>query len=195
MLTHVVHAALQVCDNTEYFGEGTCRSCGGKLSGYDTRSKRFAILRDEEGDHTISVIIHREYCLACGRVWSPDGPFYAGTRLGSPVVDLCRALSLTNTFGQVATRLGQMGIIVDRWSVRSYCRVPFTPPRTVMAFGMNIPVSVISLSSLAGTPVNTGRARGEDVLAACFFPSRNLPPDESDLPEKKQGSDPDHYPV
>ena len=72
-------------------------------------------------------------------------------------------------------RFGQMGVKVDRWSVRTYCRIPFAPPPTVAAFGMNIPVSIISLSALAGTPYDAGRARSEDVLAACYYPSRKNP--------------------
>ncbi|MFA4825613.1 MAG: hypothetical protein WC593_10710 [Methanoregula sp.] len=171
MLTHVVHTALQVCDRTEYHGGGSCRSCGGTLSGYDTRVKRFALLFDES-DHTVEVIIHRSYCRDCGRIWMPDDPFYPGTRVGSPVVDLCRTLAMTMTCGQVATRLGQMGVKVDRWSVRSYSCLAFAPPPMVAAFGINVPVSIISLSTLATTVGDAGRACGDDVLAACYYPSR-----------------------
>jgi hypothetical protein len=77
--------------------------------------------------------------------------------------------------GQVSTRLGQMGVLVDRWTVRSYCDALFTPPQTIPVFGMNIPVSIISLSSLAQSQDHAGHTRGEDVLAACFYPSRDRP--------------------
>lgn len=173
LLTNVVQMALQVCDRTEYPVEGTCGTCGGTLSGYDTRTKRFAILCNDEGDRTIEVFLHRAYCRTCGQIWMPEVPFYSGTRVGSPVVDLCRAFSTTMPCGQVATRLGQMGVKVDRWSVRSYCRIPLAPLPTVAAFGMNIPVSIISLSTLAEIQGDAGHARGRDVIAACYFPSRN----------------------
>lgn len=173
MLTQVVQAALRVCDGTEYFAAGVCRSCGGTLSGYDTRTKRFALLNDDDGSHLVEVILHRAYCRECGRIWMPDEPFYPGTRAGSPVVDLCRALSPTMPAGQVAARLGMMGVTIDRWSVRSYCRLPFPPPSTVAAFGMNIPVSLFSLSSLAGIHTDEGQPPGEDVLSACNYPSRS----------------------
>ncbi len=173
MLTNVVQMALQVCDKTEYPVKGTCGTCGGTLSGYDTRIKRFALLCDDEGDRTIEVSLHRAYCRTCGRIWMPDEPFYPGTRVGSPIVDLCRAFSTTMPCGQVARRLGQMGIKVDRWSVRSYCCIPHSPPPTVAAFGMNVPVSIISLSGLAGTPRENDRSRGEDILSACNYPSRD----------------------
>jgi hypothetical protein len=173
MLINVVHTAIQVCEGSEFFVGGVCRSCGETLSGYDSRRKRFAILLDEDREHTVEVILHRAYCRSCGQIWMPEGPFYPGTRVGSPVVDLCRALSITMPYGQVATRLRQMGISVDRWSVRAYCRSPFIPPPTLGAFGMNIPVSLISLSSLAGSLREGVSVRGDDVLAACNHPSRN----------------------
>jgi hypothetical protein len=175
MLAGVVHTALQVCDGTEYFVEGACESCGGALSGYDTRTKRFAILCDDNGNHTIEVSLHRACCRSCGRIVVPDGPFYAGTRIGAPVADLCRALTMTMTCGRASARLGQMGVVVDRWSVRSYSMMPHTPTPTIAAFGVMVPVSVISLSALAGSLPEGGRAGGEDVLAACRYPSRPRP--------------------
>jgi hypothetical protein len=173
MLSNIVQTALQVCDGTEFLVGGACGSCGGTLSGYDTRVKRFAVISDEEGDHLIEVFIRRAYCRACGEIRVPEEPFYPGTRVGSPIVDLCRALSTTMPFGQVARRLGQMGVSVDRWSVRSYCHLPFVPPPTIAAFGMNVPVSVISLSALSGRQGGSIRPSGEDVLTACNYPSRN----------------------
>nr|WP_320160450.1 hypothetical protein [uncultured Methanoregula sp.] len=175
MLTGIVHTALQVCDGTEYRVEGPCTFCGGTPSGYDVRTKRFAILCDEEGDHPVAVSLHRAYCRSCGRIILPDEPFYPGTRMGSPVVDLCRALAETMPCGRVATRLEQMGVRVDRWSVRSYTRKQIAPLPMVAVFGMMIPVSIISLSALAGSGGDTGPASGEDILTACRFPSRHVP--------------------
>jgi hypothetical protein len=175
MLANIVLTALQVCEGTEYHVEGSCKSCGGTLSGYDTRAKRFAILCDDEDDHAVKVFLHRSYCLTCGRIWLPEEPFYKGTRVGSPVVDLCRAFSTAMPCGQVARRLGQMGITVDRWSVRSYCRMPYASPPTIAAFGMNIPISVITLSALTGMRSGGGHVHGEDILAACNYPSRRCP--------------------
>jgi hypothetical protein len=175
MLAGIVQTALQECDRTTYFVRGSCRYCGGTLSGYDMRKKRFAILCTGETERLVEVILHRAYCGSCGKIVVPEEPFYPGTRMGSPVVDLCRALAETMPCGQVATRLGQMGVRVDRWSVRSYVQRPFPPPPTIVAFGMKIPVSLISLSAFAGSPRGGGPASGDDVLAACFFPSRARP--------------------
>ena len=171
VLTGIVRSALRVCDKTEYHVHGACRICQGPLSGYDRRSKRFVILYNDDGDYRIEVVLHRAYCRECGRIWTPAEPFYPGTRIGSPVVDLCRALSRAMSCGQVTARLGQMGIKVDRWSVRSYCSPPFLSPPTIPVFGMDIPISIISLSSLATSLDSSGHTRGDDILAACFYPT------------------------
>ncbi|MFA4875823.1 MAG: hypothetical protein WC586_00290 [Methanoregula sp.] len=173
ILANIVHSAIQVCNGTHYFSRGACRSCGGVLSGYDTRSKRFAVICDDDREHTVEVFIHRAYCRSCGRILVPEGPFYPGIRTGSPVVDLCRALSTTMSYGRVSARLAHMGVKVDRWSVRAYCQSPYIPPPTVAAFGMDIPLSIISLSALAGSPGTAGCAQGDDVLFACYLPPGN----------------------
>jgi len=175
MLIGVVVTAIQACDKTEYFTGGYCTLCGGPLSGYDTRAKQFAVLSDDDGLHPVTVVLHRAYCRSCGRVFAPEDPFYPGTRAGAPVVDLCRALAETMPCGRVATRLNQMGIVIDRWSVRSYVKKELPPVRTMTAFGLKIPVSVITLSGLAGSSIRTGRTSGEDVLDACSHPSRTRP--------------------
>ena len=171
LLTGIVRSALRVCDKTEYYVAGACRVCQGPLSGYDKRSRRFVILCNDDGDYRIAIILHRAYCRECGRIWTPAEPFYPGTRIGSPVIDLCRALSGTMSCGQVTARLEQMGIRIDRWSVRSYCNPPFLPPPTVPVFGLDIPLSIISLSSLATSQDSSGHTRGDDILAACFYPT------------------------
>lgn len=172
LIIGVVRTAIQVCDQTEYHIQGSCRFCGGTLSGYDTRVKRFAVLSDNDGDEKIDVILYRSYCHTCGRIWTPQGPFYPGIRTGSPVVDLCRSLSKTMPPGRTATRLNEMGVRVNRWTVHSYCTMPFSPPPTLPIFGMNIPISIITLSSLSESKDREGRIRGEDVLAACLYPTQ-----------------------
>ena len=114
MLAQVVQAALRICDGTEFYTRGVCRFCGGTLSGYDTRTKRFAVLCDADSDRPVEVILHRAYCRECGRIVMPEEPFYPGTRIGSPVVDLCQTLSATLSIGHVAALLGKMGVKVDR---------------------------------------------------------------------------------
>ncbi|NMB77548.1 MAG: hypothetical protein GYA23_00445 [Methanomicrobiales archaeon] len=174
LLPDVIRAAIRVCDMTEYSPVGHCPSCGGTLSGYDTRTKRFAVLCDADGDWPVEVIIHRAYCRECGRIVVPEEPFYPGTRIGSPIVDLCTTLASSGSHGNVTAFLDRLGVKVDRWSVRSYCHLSIPAPKTISMFGMQLPASIIVLSSLAGDIAQGQKARGTDVLAACNFPSRYL---------------------
>jgi hypothetical protein len=172
LLSGIVNTALRACDQTEYSVHGSCKFCGGTLSGYDTRLKQFATLVDPSGEHSLEVILHRSYCRSCGKIVSPEEPFYPGTRVGSPVVDLCRAFNGSMSSGRVSVLLGQMGVRVDRWSVRGYSKKPFPAFSGVTAFGLKIPVSILSLSSMAGLLDDTGKLDGDDVLAACNYPAR-----------------------
>ncbi|PKL63843.1 MAG: hypothetical protein CVV32_11530 [Methanomicrobiales archaeon HGW-Methanomicrobiales-3] len=172
MLTEVVQAALRICDGTEFFPGKICPFCGGILSGYDTRVKRFAVLSETDTARPVEVILHRAYCRSCGRTIMPHEPFYPGTRIGSPVVDLCQALSVSLSSGHVAAMLNRMGVNVDRWSARTYCNLPISPPPTIPAFGMPIPVSIITLSALSGDTRGAGHISGDEILAACNYPSQ-----------------------
>lgn len=179
MITEVVHAALRACAETEYRPGPTCRVCGGTLTGYDTRKKRFALLCDDARKELIEVVIHRAYCRTCRKVMMPDEPFYPRTRIGSPVVDLCQTLSVSLSSGQVTNILNRMGLLVDRWSVRTYCSLPIPSPPAIAAFGMHIPVSIISLSALLGENRSERCLTGDDILTACNYPSWEKPGDQS----------------
>jgi hypothetical protein len=74
-------------------------------------------------------------------------------------------------FSQVSTCLGLMGVEVDRWSVRHFSRMPLQDVPSIEVFGMRIPLSVISLSTLAGSANETGGLTMDDVLIACNYPS------------------------
>lgn len=172
MLTEIVHTALLACDKTKYSVYGACPACGGTLSGYDSRKRRFAVLREEGEEIPVEVILQRSYCSSCGKIVVPEGPFYPKTRIGSPVVDLTRVFAGMMPPGRVAARLGQMGIMVDRGSVREYISGDFPAVPSIAGFGMAIPVTIISLSGLAGSVQENRAVTGEDILAACNFPAR-----------------------
>jgi hypothetical protein len=48
----------------------------------------------------------------------------------------------------------------------------FSPLSSISMFGISIPASIVSLSSLAESKEYPGRPLGEDVLEACMYPSR-----------------------
>jgi hypothetical protein len=71
---------------------------------------------------------------------------------------------------RVSSILEDLGVIVDRGSVRFYT----LQGRNVKAedmFGVRIPVSVIHLASLAAGTGYSESISGSDILAACGYPS------------------------
>ncbi|MCK9632606.1 MAG: hypothetical protein M0R30_13320 [Methanoregula sp.] len=187
ILTNIIHAALLVCEGTRFHPGNTCGTCGGSLSGYDERKKRFAILVEEDKTCPVNVIIQRSSCRNCGKIVLPEEPFYPGTRIGSPVVDLCRSLSAVMPYSRVSMQLSRMDVVVDRWSVRHYARMPLPAVASMEVFGMQIPISIVSLSTLAGTVREPGHLDMEDVLMACNRPSMvPLTREQSDRENEEQ---------
>lgn len=167
MLVNIIHTALVACDGVRFHAGTICPACGGPLSGYDERKKRFAVLIEDDRKEVVQVVIQRSYCRACERIIDPPEPFYPGTRIGAPVVDLCRTLSSAMPFSRASTYLERMGVIVDRWSVRHYATLPVPAIPSVDVFGMKIPVSIVSLSTFAGTSAEPSRLDMNEVLMFC----------------------------
>lgn len=179
LITGIIQTALLACEGVRFHSAGTCISCGSPISGYDERKKRFAILLKDELPRPVHVVIQRSYCHNCGKITEPPEPFYTGTRLGSPVVDLCRSLTETMPYSRVSTILNRMGVQVDRWSVRHYAQIYLPDVPAIELFGMQIPQSVISLSTVAVTPNEPGPIEMDDVLLACNYP---FIPNNSSIP-------------
>jgi hypothetical protein len=65
-----------------------------------------------------------------------------------------------------------MDVIVDRTSCRKYVKMFAGPVPATALFGINLPVSVTSLSTLATRAGGErGAVSGTEVLAACGYPS------------------------
>jgi hypothetical protein len=172
MLTDIVQAGLAVCDDVLFDHSGPCPGCGGPVSGYDVKRKLFAVIVEEERKRTISVRVKRFYCRRCDTVFFPEQPFYPGTRLGSPVVDICNSFSDIMPYFRATAILGQMGVIVDRWSVRNYAASGYRPASTINMFGVRLPSSIMALSGLAAGANDGRRIEASEILSACAFPSR-----------------------
>lgn len=171
MLASIVQSGLAAVDGSRFCELGACPACGGPVSGYDTKQRIFAVIRDGEEERPVHVTVKRFACRACGRISNADEPFYPGTRIGSPVIDLCLTLAKTMPANRTAAYLDAMGVIVNRSSCRLYIKDHSRPVPANDLFGIGVPLSVVSLSSLAvrageGTPIE-----GAEVLAACGFPS------------------------
>lgn len=129
----------------------SCPHCGGEVSGYDTKERRFAVVIEGDARRTVNVRVKRYSCTACGRVSPARAPFYPGTRHGSPVVDLCVALSRVMTPGRAARVAACLGISVDKNTVRSYARGAFPAIPVEPLFGIPLPRSLLSLSLTAAS--------------------------------------------
>ena len=170
MVTDIVQTALSACDGIEFSDLAGCPSCGGAVRGYDTRKKQFAIILENEKERVIQVWVKRFYCKTCKRIYYADEPFYPGTRIGSPVIDLCKTFAATIPFTRTATYLSLIGIAIDRGSVRNYANRDFGEIPTADMFGMRLPLSILSISSLAASVGEGSGIIGAEVLAACGFP-------------------------
>jgi len=171
MVTDIVQTALLACDGIEFSDLAACPSCGGEVCGYDTRKKQFAVIIENDKKRIIHILVKRFYCKSCSKLCYADEPFYPDTRIGSPVIDLCKTFAVTHPFSRTATYLSLMGIVIDRGSVRNYAQRTFGVIPTADIFGMHLPLSILSISSLAANIGEGSSIKGSDVLASCGFPS------------------------
>ncbi len=109
MLSTIVQTGIVAVDDVTFGELAACPFCGGPVSGYDTKKKVFAIIREGDEERTIRVSVKRFFCRACDRIINADEPFYPGTRIGSPVIDLCLSLATTMPVNRTAAWLDAMG--------------------------------------------------------------------------------------
>jgi len=188
LLVDIIQSGILACEGIVFDSRDACPVCGGQISGYDTRKKQFAVMLRDGTPYPLHVLVKRFLCRQCGLISFADEPFYKGTRHGSPVVDLCRTLSTTIPYHRAAAYMTQMGIVIDRGTVRNYARGSYPEIPTSDLFGVRIPLSVISLSSLIAG--EGGRIKGAEALAACGFPSAyRAAPDLPLFPEQRDEGD------
>ncbi|HNX17016.1 MAG TPA: hypothetical protein PKM50_01655 [Methanoregula sp.] len=194
LVVEIVQTAASAVEGVTFTKHSVCPACGGPLVGYDTKRKQYAHLKTkDDGTRTIYVGIRRFYCRDCHRFCLADNPFYPDTRIGSVVIDLCIALSMTIPVNRVPAYLAAMGILVDRSSCRLYtqhissCHVRINTRYLDINnnLGIHLPLSVLSLSSLAivhddGNPIDE-----TDILTACDFPSSPRKACNFPLPQKR----------
>jgi hypothetical protein len=172
MLADLVQMTLTSCDGVLFDQVGSCPHCGGELSGYDVRKKQFALVMEGEQKKAVNVLVKRFLCRRCGQVSLADQPFYPDTRIGSPVVDLCVTLGETMPYSRVSSCLAEMGIIVDRWTVRNYAQKNNRLIPSADMFGVRVPLSIVAISTLAAGIPEGGRLDPRAFLAACNIPPR-----------------------
>ena len=185
MLVDLVQTALTACDGTYFDNRDACPSCGASLSGYDKKKKQFAVLIEDGKRRAVHVFVKRFFCKSCRTVCFAQEPFYPKTRIGSPVVDLCVTLCRTMPFTRTAAYLEEMGIVVDRMTVRNFSRLAVPEIPTADVFSIHLPMSIISLSTLAAGLREGSCIEGAEALAACGFPSAHRAALHRPVPEEE----------
>lgn len=178
MVTDIVQSAICAFDNLQFTSLPSCPHCGGKVQGYDTRQKKFALIREGGRERTISVRVKRFTCRDCHRLINADEPFYPDTRIGSIIVDMYFTLAATMPNSRAARVMEAMGVVVDRTTWRNYTgrRMPDIPYADV--FGVRLPLSVIQVSTIAARTADGEAVSGTETLAASGYPSSFRSPEE-----------------
>ena len=186
LIIDIVQSGLLACEGILFETRDSCPVCGGTLSGYDTKKKQFGVLREGDNNHPIHVVVKRFSCRKCHAVCFADEPFYPDTRIGSPLVDLCRTLAAGMSFNRATVFMAHMSIIIERGTVRNYAHRRFPEIPTTELYGIRLPLSIISLSELAARTGEGSRIPGAETLAAYGFPSAyRAAPDRLLPPEKR----------
>ena len=149
MLQALVQTGFSAVDGREFSVLDACPGCGGEVTGYDRKRRKFATVLDEGRKKEIMVHVRRFRCRQCGAISPAKAPFYPDTRIGSPLVDLCIILSRSLSPGRTAAALQAFGILVDRGTVRNLIGKNFGEIPTTEMFGFLLPRSVVSLSLVA----------------------------------------------
>ncbi|MCQ8894568.1 MAG: hypothetical protein NQU46_08080 [Methanolinea sp.] len=149
MLSALVQSGVLAVDGHVFSRLDACPACGGRVSGYDTKERRFAVILDSGDKRPVNVWVRRYMCRDCGQVSPAEAPFYPETRLGSPIVDLCVVLSRSMTPGRAARVAEYLSLAIDRGTIRAYSRRCFPEIPVDTLFGFPIPRSLLSLSLMA----------------------------------------------
>jgi hypothetical protein len=183
MLTALVQTGIAMLDRHRFEILDSCPSCGGEVSGYDFKMKKFARIRDNSTPRDVMVRVKRYECRVCGRISFARAPFYPETNLGGPIVDLCIVLSRSMPFHRAARVMGAMGIVVDRGTVRKYSGLAHEIP-TMHMFGLELPISILSLSTLT-IQGEGGSVHRAEPLRPGGLPPADRAPEHRMLPEER----------
>jgi hypothetical protein len=169
IIADLVYQAMNGVAGVQFLDADECPVCLGHLISHDLKRRRFATLHTPVGISQIFVHVKRFHCRECGRLCYADAPFYEKSRFGSPLVDLCLALSRSSTYSQTATTLDNLGIVIDRGTIRKTALMYTHEVDVADLFGICLPRSVIALSTLVTSADPSKPPSGRDVLEACGF--------------------------
>ncbi|MBP2145867.1 hypothetical protein J2129_001321 [Methanofollis sp. W23] len=191
MLADLVATSFSALDGVEFSDLSSCPECGGEVRGHDMKKRRFAVIKTAKGRTEISVWVRRYYCTRCRALCSAPAPFYPDTRVGAPVVDLCRVFAREYSFSRAARVLAAMGIVLDRGSVRNYAALELGSIPSIELWGLHLPGSLLSLISLTIGRSQVTPVPGAEVLAACGLPAADRAPLHLPRSPSKEGDERD----
>lgn len=171
MIKDLIQTAVLIFDNLEFTTCPGCPRCGRAVQGYDTKTKKFATIKEEEKERIITVRVKRFTCKSCGDLWYADEPFYPNTRIGSPVIDIFSSLSTTMPASRAARMIDALGISVNRTTWKNYTGMRFSDILEMDMFGMRLPVCIMVLSNIAARSSDKTPPDTQEILAACGYPS------------------------
>jgi len=192
ILADLIPTTLSAYDGILFDDLACCPHCGGVIADYDIRTKQFAVITDGSTKKTIMVRVKRFQCTECRAVVYAHQPFYPGTRIGSPVVDLCITFASMMPYARASTYLKRAGIVVDRWSVRNYAQRDLTVVTREM-YGTRLPESIVSLTTLASHAGERTSIDPSDIISACGYPSLQLTGEYQRAKEAKKPGIRDNY--
>lgn len=146
MLADIIQNALLSVEGTTYGDLLKCPFCGGGVQQHDIRKKRFAVVRQRGGHHTIYVQVRRYYCKECHQLCYANAPFYPDIRIGAPVVDFCYLNLRDYPYNRLSRILELIGVIVHRGTIRNWANLNLGSVPFLKLFGYNIPLSLLNLS-------------------------------------------------
>jgi len=170
LIASVVQNALYGLEGMEFTLLDCCPHCGGVVRYHDIRKKRFATIIIDGEKRIINVLVTRYYCKACGRLCYASAPFYPNTKFGSPVIDLCITLARVHPYNHSARILQEMGVVVDRGTIRNFFSRDIPEVSYAKMYGLPIPLSIFHLSDLSCRRRQQRHVSQEDILKVCGFP-------------------------
>ena len=167
IIVDLTYQAVSGVAGVQFTDATPCPVCQVMPMSHDLKRRRFSTVTENDQTVHIYVFIKRFYCPKCGKLCYADAPFYEKSRFGSPVVDLCITLSKDHSFSETAKIMNRMGIVIDRGTVRKTVLSHHHEVDAADFFGIKIPQSIITLSTLVTGNDPAGSLTGKDVLRAC----------------------------
>jgi hypothetical protein len=169
IITDLVYQAVSGVSGVQFIDAIPCSACGTLPVSHDLKRRRFSTVLTPEGPKHVYVYVKRFYCPVCRNLCYAPSPFYEKSRFGSPIVDLCIALSHDSSYSRAALLMNSLGIVIDRGTVRKTVLSHAIPVESMDFFGFQLPRSLIDLSSVVTSADPSGLIDGRDVLKACGF--------------------------